>query len=372
MKISLKFKLTVIFSLVTIALIIIFRPYYIFATKILQVSPIKTLLSLDGLKTYNNHVNILFLGIAGVDHEGPNLSDSIVVVSYDLKTNYLTTISIPRDVWSEALHDKINSAYAYGEAKKKGSGFILAKAEVETIIGQPIHYGAAINFSQFEELINFLGNIDVNVEKAFDDYAFPIPDDNLNKPFSCGHSDVDIQNFTDSFPSEEEIWKYFPCRYKHIHFNAGVNNMNGQTALNFVRSRHAEGSEGSDFAREKRQQEVFEAIKNKLITFVKKPDLNQYKKLYDLMNKLVKRDISNQQVVIIFKNIIFTKNFTQKKVVLSEDFFTNPETNLNRFDGLWVLVPINDDIKIIHKYIDCSLTQKTNCDQLKPKGKENR
>ena len=131
---------------------------------------------MDGVKSYNGHVNILFLGIAGADHEGPNLSDSIVVVSYNLKSNYLATISIPRDVWSASLRDKINSAYAYGEAKKKGSGFILAKAEVETIIGQPIHYALAVNFDQFEELINFVGGVDVNVERAFDDYAFPIPE----------------------------------------------------------------------------------------------------------------------------------------------------------------------------------------------------
>ena len=160
---TLKLKLIIITSITLIAFVIFFRPYYLFVTQTLKVSPIKTLLSLDGLKIYNNHVNILFLGIAGEDRDGPNLSDSIVVVSYDLKINHLTTISIPRDVWSEALHDKINSAYAYGEAKKKGAGFILAKAEVESIIGQPIHYGAAINFDQFEELIDFIGGVEVSV-----------------------------------------------------------------------------------------------------------------------------------------------------------------------------------------------------------------
>jgi len=94
---SLKLKLIIISSLILIVFLIIIRPYYLFVTKTLHVSPIKTLLSLDGLKTYNNHVNILFLGIAGEDRDGPNLSDSIVVVSYDLKINHLTTISIPRD-----------------------------------------------------------------------------------------------------------------------------------------------------------------------------------------------------------------------------------------------------------------------------------
>ncbi len=368
---SLKSKLTIIVSVILIALAILIRPYYFFITQTLKVSPLKTLLSLDGLKSYNNHVNILFLGVAGADNEGPNLSDSIVVASYDLKANHLVTISIPRDVWSEALRDKINSAYAYGEAKKKRAGFILAKAEVETIIGQPIHYGAAVNFNQFEKLIDFLDGVDVNVEKTFDDYAFPIPDDNLIQPLSCGHSDADIQKFTDSVPSEEEIWKYFPCRYEHVHFDAGMTRMDGKTALNFVRSRHAIGSEGTDFAREKRQQKVIEAVKNKLITFAKKPNIDNYKKLYNLSDALIKRDIDNQQVAIILKNIVLGNNFKQEKIVLSEDFFINPETNLDRYDGLWVLVPINDDVGIVRKYIDCRLSQKTDCEKLKPKRKKN-
>lgn len=348
---SLKSKLTIVVSIFLIIFVILLRPYYLFVTKTLHVSPLKTLLSLDGLKSYNNHVNILFLGIAGVNHDGPNLSDSIVVVSYNLKTNLLTTISIPRDVWSEALHDKINSAYAYGEAKKKGAGFILAKAEVETIIGQPIHYGAAINFDQFEELIDFLGGVDVNVENSFIDKEFPI----------AGKEN----DLCDNDPE-------YKCRYKTVSFTKGVTLMDGQTALNFVRSRHAEGSEGTDFAREKRQQKVFEAIKNKAITFIKKPDLNQYKKLYDLADKLVRRDIDNQQMAIILKNIVLKKNFKQEKIVLSEDFFMNPESNLDRYDGLWVLIPINDDTGVVQKYIDCRLSQKTDCEKLRPKRKKDR
>ena len=58
---TLKLKLAIIASLILITLVILLRPYYIFVTKTLHVSPIKTLFSLDGLKTYNNHVNILLL-----------------------------------------------------------------------------------------------------------------------------------------------------------------------------------------------------------------------------------------------------------------------------------------------------------------------
>lgn len=348
---SLKLKLILFISLILAILIILVRPYYIFVTKTLHISPIKTLFSLKELKRYDNHVNILFLGIAGKDHDGPNLSDSIVVVSYNLKTNYLTTISIPRDVWSDALKDKINSAYAYGEAKKKGAGFILAKAEVETIIGQPIHYAVAINFDQFEELIDFLGGVEINVENSFTDNEFPI----------TGKEN----DLCDGDPE-------YRCRYKTISFVKGKTVMDGQTSLNFVRSRHAASSEGTDFAREKRQQKVMEAIKNKMIAFVKRANVADYEKLYKLLDKLVKRDIDNQQLAIILKSIIFGKNFKQEKIILSEDFFVNPETNLDNYGGLWVLIPKNENIKNVHEYIDCMLGKKNNCHSLKPKGKEDR
>lgn len=96
-----------------------FAPYYRFITEEMKISPFKAVLSNDALKTFDNQVNILILGIAGQDHDGPNLSDSIIVANYNLKSNKLTTISIPRDIWSPTLRDKINSAYAYGEAKKQ-------------------------------------------------------------------------------------------------------------------------------------------------------------------------------------------------------------------------------------------------------------
>jgi len=267
-----------------------------------------------------------------------------VVLSYDLKTNKLITISIPRDVWSDTLHDKINSAYAYG-------GFTLAKAEVQIIVGQPIHYALAINFDQFEKLIDFLGGVEVNVDNSFIDDEFPITGKENDL---CG-GDLD-----------------YKCRYKTVSFKKGLFLMDGQTALNFVRSRHANDSEGTDFAREKRQQKVIEAVKNKLIGFAKKLDLNQSKKLYDLMNKIIKRDIDNQLLSIILKNIFFKKNFKQEKIILSDDFFINPVTNLNKYNRLWVLTPINDSSKTIHDYVDCRLNQKINCEQLKPKREENR
>lgn len=342
---NLKIKFSLFILIFFSFLFLLIKPYWSFVNKELKISVLKTLFSKDSLKTYDNQVNILFLGIAGENHDGPNLSDSITVINYNFKNNILTTISIPRDIWSETLKDKINSAYAYGEAKKPGKGgFILAKAEISEIIGMPVHYAAVINFNQFEELIDYLDGIDIDIENSFIDEKFPIKGKE--------------NDLCDGDPE-------YKCRYETISFKKGITHMDGKTALKFIRSRHAEGKEGTDFAREKRQQKVIEAIKNKIISKIKTLDIKTYKNLYNITNQLIKRDISNQQLAIIFKNILLKKNFQQKKITLDEDFFINPSLDNTKYNGLWVLIPKTKNYYNIHQYIKCEIENKNDCNKLK-------
>ena len=52
-------------------------------------SVVSYFLSGTGLKSNNGMVNVLLLGISGGGHDGPNLTDTIMVASYNLKTNKL-------------------------------------------------------------------------------------------------------------------------------------------------------------------------------------------------------------------------------------------------------------------------------------------
>src|SRR3990167_2437636 len=205
----------IFFLLLFLIVIIVLRPYYLFLTKTLKISPLKTLLSLDSLKTYDDQVTILILGIPGKNYQGGTLSDSIIVVNYNLKTHKLLTISLPRDIWSDTLKDKINAAYVYGEAKQKNGGLKLAKAEVEAVIGIPIQYSTVVDFAEFKEMIDFLGGIDVDIERSFNDKQFPIPGRENDQ---CG--------------GDQE----FKCRYETISFQKGITHMDGSTALKYVRS----------------------------------------------------------------------------------------------------------------------------------------
>lgn len=304
------------------------RPYYIFFTQTLKISPLKTLLSFDSLKTYDNNVTILTLGIAGKNHEGGTLSDSIIVANYNLRTNKLLTISIPRDIWSNTLQDKINTAYAYGEAKQKDGGLKLAKAEVEAIVGIPIQYAAVIDFAKFKELIDLLGGIDIDVDQTFKDNQFPITGRENDE---C-NGDIE-----------------FKCRYETVSFKKGPSHMDGITALKYVRSRHATGTEGSDFSRNRRQQKVLAAIKKELLSSVAKPNLNNWKNIYNALDALITRDITNQQAAIILKNILLAQNFSQKDILLSPDLFTVPDLTL--YNGQYALIPKEANFNQIHRYI---------------------
>lgn len=335
-------KLSIFILIIFAGLIFVISPYYLFLTKTLKISLIKTLFSLDSLKSYNDQVNILALGIAGGSHEGPNLSDSIIVINYNLKTNQLTTISLPRDIWSITLQDKINTAYAYGEARQKGGGISLAKAEIETIVKLPIQYAMVIDFEKFKDLINLLGDIDVNIERSFVDNEFPI----AGRENDLCNGDLE-----------------FRCRYQTISFTAGLTHMDGETALKFVRSRHAQGDEGSDFARAKRQQKVIEAVKNKFSSLLKQRNLSKIEQVYSVFDQLITRDITNQQLAIIFKNILFKSNFQQKQIVLTEDFFIVPD--YAQYQGKYVLIPVSGDFGQIQSYINCNINSLPNCDRFK-------
>jgi LCP family protein required for cell wall assembly len=321
-------SLSLILASVCIVLLLLIAPYYHFATKVLKVSPLRSLFGYGDLKMIDEKVNILVLGIPGGSHDGPTLSDSITVMNYDTKTNIVKAIGIPRDVWSSTLQDKINSAYAYGEAKKDGGGLRLSKAEVGAILGEPIQYAVVINFNEFTNLIDVLGGVDVQVEKSFKDTEFPIEGKENDE---CG--------------GDPE----FKCRYKTVSFTKGLTHMNGEKALTFVRSRHAQGGEGSDFSRNKRQQLVMGAIKERITKLVLSFNLEKLETFYLGVNSLIQRDITNQQIVFLLRNMVLLRNFKQSATALPEELFKVP--NYEDYEGKYVLVPEDASFSAVHSYV---------------------
>jgi polyisoprenyl-teichoic acid--peptidoglycan teichoic acid transferase len=286
---------------------------------------IKQLL-LDGdlsLNSFEGRTNVLFLGIGGGQHNGADLTDTMMVYSLPAKQGVSVLISLPRDIWSDSLKDKINSAFHYGEEKRIGGGMILTKAIVEDIIGMPIQYTLLIDFSGFKNLIDLIGGIDVNVKNGFTDTEYPIEgkeNDNCNGDL------------------------LYSCRYKEVNFAAGLQHMDGDTALIYVRSRHAEGNEGSDFARGSRQQEVVTAVKQKMTRLSEIIKIQRNFRIFSNFNTFIKTELTPGELLLFGKRIYSEKNGLSKKITIDSLLENPPEAG---YDGKYVLIPKNsfDEVK---------------------------
>lgn len=238
------------------------------------ISPIPTP-SPDPFKSYS----VLLMGYGGGAHQGGTLTDSIMVAKIDPKLQKVSLISIPRDLWvpipisvGETKWSKINATYSIGLDDKKypnksveftgpAGGGELAKSVIGKVVGFNIDYFAVLDFQGFIKTVDILGGIKVNVQKTFDDPFYPL-ETNIND--TCGKSDEDIKALTATM-SGDKLEQSFTCRYEALHFNAGLQNMDGITALKFVRSRHS-AQDGNDFNRAARQRLVIESIKDKIIS----------------------------------------------------------------------------------------------------------
>lgn len=229
--------------------------------------------ALSKLEKDNGRTNILLLGVDARKTDDSYLTDSIQVLSFDHAKKEVAQISIPRDVNVKAqIHSgwnyegKINAVFpfTYNEElkKTKDTDKALKKAfenlgnAVEYVTDLKIQYGTLVNFRGFKEIVDTIGGITVEVDNAFTDAEFPKNDD---------------------------------TGYQVVSFQKGSQQMNGDKALQYARSRHGNNGEGSDYARARRQQKVIQAIKTKVSS----------------SNLFGKADTLNQLITTLGKNIRF-------------------------------------------------------------------
>ena len=196
----------------------------------------------------DSRINILLTGIdSGHDREHA-LTDTLLVLSIDPVGKSVAMLSIPRDIaqfpmYSGGTYDsKINSLMSAARQNPTrypdGPMGTLAQ-EIGYLIGEPIHYTAAINLDGFERMINLVGGVDVNVQRAISD----------------------------------PVYDWFNGTYG-FYLSAGPHHLDGRTALAFVRSRYGVGD--NDFTRAGRQQQLLVALRAKLTdpaNIVKLPDI---------------------------------------------------------------------------------------------------
>lgn len=318
------------------------------------------------LKNENNHVNVLLLGIGGSKHEGPNLTDTMILANIDKKQNKVVLNSIPRDLWVpdiEGLNKKINVAYAQGENKRKGGGITLTKAIIKKVTGQDVNYVVVISFSGFVKAVDSLGGLDINVDRTLNDNEYPVEGKEADP---CGKTDEELKILTQEIATgSAKDTEVFPCRFKTIHFDKGLNHMNGETALEFVRSRHASGEEGTDFARSKRQEKAISAFKDKILSAQTILNPARMIGLYSIISGSINTDINQNELDDFAK---LAQGMSKAKIessVIDAGDEVKGRPGLLEYDvisSLSVLIPRvgNGNFSEIKSYVSCEIT-KGNC-----------
>jgi len=194
----------------------------------------KDKIKLKGADT--DRINILLLGIGGVEHKGKYLTDTIALVSINPRTYQSAILSIPRDLYVQipgsSYHTKINALYTYGMRNKdlssEESVKLIAKA-VEEITNENVHYHAILDFAGFKEIIEVLDGVNVEVENDIYDTRYPGPN----------------------------------CSYQTFEIDKGFHHLNAETALKYARVRH---TKGGDFGRAYRQQQIIASAREKALS----------------------------------------------------------------------------------------------------------
>ncbi|MCH7640808.1 LCP family protein [Patescibacteria group bacterium] len=248
-------------------------------------------------------------------------------------------ISLSRDIWIPEIRAKLNSTYYWGNQKQEGGGLVLAKSTIEKVVGVPVHYGVVVDFSGFTEIIDEMGGIEVDVERAFIDELYPIP----------GREE-------DECDGDPE----YKCRYETVSFEEGVQAMDGETALKFVRSRNAEGDEGTDFARAARQEKVLTATREVATSLRVLANPKKILAIISVLRKTVETDIDPSAAVILARRIFSAKENIYSEV-LPEELLVNPPKSA-RYDNLYVFIPKGDPStgsgqawSEVHEWVGCVL-----------------
>ena len=115
-------------------------------------------------------VNILLAGYQGKNSDEGALTDSIMVVSLDTRNNTAFMLSVPRDLLVHVPgsgYQKINYANSVTSFNKSGyfkGGMGQLQYIIERDFGIPIDYYALINYNAFEDAVNAVGGITIDIK----------------------------------------------------------------------------------------------------------------------------------------------------------------------------------------------------------------
>jgi anionic cell wall polymer biosynthesis LytR-Cps2A-Psr (LCP) family protein len=161
------------------------------------------------------------------------LTDTMMVVSYTPTDNKVRMVSLPRDLYVPKYQLKINTLYRENP--------VWPEQAAEELLGIPIDTTVVVRLNDVAELVDLVGGIEIDVPHTFEDDRYP-------------RDGVDVT-------AERDPAKL----YETVRFEAGPQMMNGSTAIKYARTRKSfDPLEGSDQSRIRRQQQVIQALTQRL------------------------------------------------------------------------------------------------------------
>ena len=261
-----------------------------------------------------NRITCLAMGLDYRDwvaNDGTPRSDSMMLLTYDPSTQYAGMLSIPRDLWvaiPDHGYGRINTAYSMGEGEqlpgvngKPGGGAGLAMRTVELFLGIDIQYYAVIDFYGFIDFIDTIDKLAINVRN-----------DITVDPLGEGNT---------------------------VHLMAGVQDLDGATALAYARYRY---TEGGDFERAQRQQDVIMALFNQMKWQLPELLATKSDQLFACIQKAVKTNLTISDMVKLAWTVVDLDAWYVKRAVIAPPEQVLYDTST---DGQQILVPIPDRIR---------------------------
>lgn len=326
---------------VCVLLFIYLAPLFPYLAKTIHLTR-EFLVPSQPVRSDNGRTNVLVLGLDKREGETSGLTDTILFASVNPKENKGLLLSLPRDLWIDEMKAKLNTAYYYGNVQD-GIGLDWSKRYVEQTVGQPVHYTIVISFEGFTKLVDLLGGIDINIERSFIDEKYPIP----------GREN-------DLCEGDKELG----CRYETLSFQKGLQHMDGALALKFARSRHAQGEEGSDFARSQRQQKIIGAVREKVLSTDVLLNPQKASLVLGTIEGLIETDIPESHYGSLAKLVLSLRGIGLDSKILDFEsgkpslLYSPPLSDL--YQKQYVLLPKDETWQEIHNWVSC-LLEKEEC-----------
>lgn len=261
-----------------------------------------------------SRVNILFMGLDYRDWEAGDIprTDTMILFTIDPLTKTAGMLAVPRDMWVNIPgynYGRINTAYFLGEAYKlPGGGPGLAVKTMEHFLGVPVHFYAQVDFMAFVRFIDELGGIEFHVREEIRIGRIGEPDSIVLEP--------------------------------------GIQLLDGKNVLGYARARN---TDGADFDRARRQQEVILAIREYILGLDMLPTLiAKAPALYAELSSGMRTNLNLSQLTQL---ALLASQIKEDHIIRGVIGPPNQVYLAVSADGQQILIPVPDQIRLLRDKI---------------------